>query len=305
MHYLLRMLLATLAVLSLLVAAFGLFRFLIEVGESPMHYVIQDVGVFAAGVLGFALCWRQGKKLLAAREAALEQARRFSGHSLEASARLGLQIAGLAFFGLAAAGSTYLYLLRTEDWVLGLCAALFAVLFVLMLPLVISQHRGGRATLRLDGRGLEHAWFGQVPWTDVHGIFHQQQKIRSNTVHVLVLGVANPARYLERMPRAARLMQGGWTTPRGRYGKLQVPLNALDKDPFLVANAAAALRERVSPAPLKGWFPGMDEESIAVGLELAYLADNPDRLPPEEILRRMEAVEPRMQALTSRLRGRR
>lgn len=300
-----RLLLATLAVLSLFVALFGLFRFLIEVGESPMHYVIQDVGVFAAGALGFALCWRRGRKLSADHEAALEKARQFSGHSLEARARLGMQVLALVFIGLAAAASTWLFLLRTDDWVLGLCAAFLAVLFVLMLPMVASYFRDGRATLRLDGRGLRHAWYGEVPWTDVHGLFHQQQKIKQSTIHTLVLGVSDPGRYHARLPWFLRVLRGLWTPPRGRYGKIEIPLNALDQDPVLVFNAATTLRGRVQPAPVIGWYPGMDDESIAVSQELTYLADNPDQLPPEEILQRMQAVEPRMLALTARLGPRR
>jgi hypothetical protein len=55
--------------ISLLVALFGLIRFLAEVGEAPVRYVVQDAALFAAGVIGMALCWRRGKQLEAAREA--------------------------------------------------------------------------------------------------------------------------------------------------------------------------------------------------------------------------------------------
>ena len=53
----------------LLVVVFGLFRFAIEVGESPVHFVVQDVGVMAAGLLGLWFCWRRSQHLKAEHDA--------------------------------------------------------------------------------------------------------------------------------------------------------------------------------------------------------------------------------------------
>ena len=84
-----------------------------------------------------------------------------------------------------------------------------------------------------------------------------------------------------------------------------LPTVILDGNRILVANAAATLRGRASPPAVPGWFPGMDDESIDVSLEMVYLAENPDRLPPEQVLARMQALEPRIKAMTDRLlRGR-
>jgi hypothetical protein len=47
----------------------------------------------------------------------------------------------------------------------------------------------------------------------------------------------------------------------------------------------------------------MDDESIDVLLESAYLTDNPDRLSPEQVLSRLEALAPRMKKITDRLLG--
>jgi len=294
-----------LAGVSLLLALFGLFRFLVDVGESPLRYVVQDAAVFAAGVLGMALCWRQGRKLKALREAALDEARRFAGHVLEASARPAIQALALGVFGALAAGCTLMFLHKPGDLALGLLSVGFALLFALMVPMALSQHRRGRPGLRLDGRGVDHVWFGEVPWSDVHGIFHKQFTIKYTTVHSLLLGVPQPARYVARMPWIARLMTGKWTLPRGRFGYIEIGLNPLDKDPLHVVNAAQALRDKVSPSRLPYWHPALDDESIAVGLEVEYLGHNPDRLPDDEILRRMEALQPRFQAMTDRLVRRR
>lgn len=291
--------------ISLLVALFGLFRFLAEVGESPLRYVVQDVAVIAAGLMGLALAWRRGRNLKAVHEVELAQVRQFTGHKLEASARPVMQALALGVFVALAAGCTLLFLRHPQEWVLGLLSGAFVLALVMMVPMVMSYHRRGRPALRLDSRGLEHAWFGEVPWSDVHGIFHKQVTVKHTTIHSLLLGVSQPGRYLVRMPRVARVLTGKWSLPRGRFGVIEIPLNPLDKDPVLVVNAAEALRDRVSPSRLAYWHPSLDDETIAIGLETEYLGQNPDRLPVEEILRRMEALQPRMQAITDRLVRRR
>ena len=291
--------------ISLMVALYGLFRFLVEVGESPLRYVVQDAALFAAGVLGMVFCWRRGKRLEAEHEAELDTLRRFTGSQLEASARPIRQVLALGLFAALAAGFTAAFLHSGGDLFLGFLSLACALMFALMVPMVMSHYRRGRPALRLDGRGVDHVWFGEVPWSDVHGILHKQFTFKQTTVHSLLLGVSQPGRYLARMPRIARFMTGKWSLPRGRFGTIEIGLNPLDKDPLLVVNAAQALRERVSPAPLSYWHPALDDESIAIGLETEYLGQNPDRLPEDEILRRMEALQPRLQAMTNRMLRRR
>ena len=305
MYFLQRLLLLGLAGVALLVVGFGFFRFMIEVGVSPTRYVVQDLAIIAAGLLGLLLCWRQGRKLVARRQAELEALHQFKGHSLEANARPLVQVLALSFFGLLAAGCGWAVLQGDDDVRLLLCAALFTVLFVLMVPLMRSHYRPGRPTLRLDARGVDHVWFGAVPWSAVHGVYHRQLKLKQTTIHTLVLGVSGPARYLGRMPWIARLMAGKLRPSRGRYGAIEIGLNPLDQHPLLVASAAATLRGRASPPAVAGWHPGMDDETIEVSLEMGYLAENPDRLPPDELLARMQAIEPRVRAMTDRLLGRR
>lgn len=303
MYFLQRVGLLGLAGVSLLVVGFGFFRFMIEVGVSPTRYVVQDLAIIAAGLAGLYACWRLGRALQARREAALAPSRRFTGHSLEANSRPLMQVLALAFFGLAAAGCGWAVLEGNDDPRLVLCGAGFAVFFVLMVPLVRSQYRPGRPTLRLDARGVDHAWFGTVPWTAVHGLFHRQAKLKQTTIHTLVLGVSEPAKYLGRMPRIARLMAGKLRLPRQRYGAIEIGLNALDHDPFLVADAASTLRSRVRPPHIVDWHPALDEESIDVLLESSYLTSDDHGLSPEQVLARMEALAPRMKKFTDRLLG--
>lgn len=305
MHLLQRFAWVLVAGISLLVALFGLFRFLIEVGESPLHYVVSDAALFAVGVIGMMVCWRRGNQLKAAHQAELDEKRRFIGRELEASARPVKQALALAVFVAMAAVCTMMLLEQPGDVLLiGLSVALW--LFVaLMVPMVLSFYRRGRPALRLDGRGVDHVWFGEVPWSDVHGIFHKQYTVKQSTVHSLLLGVSQPGRYLARMPWIARVMTGKWSPPRGRFGVLEIPLNPLDKDPLLVVNAAQALRDQVSPPRLGHWHPAQDDESIAIWLETEYLASNPDRLPEHELLPRLEALNLRLQAVTDRMTARR
>ncbi|MDY0021747.1 hypothetical protein, partial [Arenimonas caeni] len=87
MYYLKRMFWLALAGACVLVMAFGIFRFAIEAGVSPLRYVVQDVAVIAAGLLGLLACRRQILRLAAGREAALAPTRRFKGHSLTVAGR--------------------------------------------------------------------------------------------------------------------------------------------------------------------------------------------------------------------------
>ncbi|MFY2762904.1 hypothetical protein [Arenimonas sp. MALMAid1274] len=294
-----RFALLVLAGVFLLVAAFGVFRFLVEAGHSPLRYVVQDAAVFAAGVMGMFLCWRTGRGLVTRHEAALEQGRRFTGDVLEASMSPWKQVLGIFVFVLMAAVSGLMYL-DDRDWRLALCAIFFALLSALLIPYCILLYRPGRPTLRMDAAGFDHALYGWVPWQEVHGIYLDIQTIRNHELKRLVLGVSNPGRYRSRMPWVARLLSEQPFKSDGRFGTLSIGLQGLGMDPLRVFNAAQVLRDRASPPRLKHWHPSFDHHTIAVALELDYLAENPDRLPPEEIGRRLDAIAPHMPGLADR-----
>lgn len=299
-----RLLLLALAGLSLLVAAFGGFRFLIEAGQSPLRYMVQDAAVFAAGALGLFLCWRVGRKLKEGHDAAQEAARRFDGDVLEASMQpVKMVLALLVFLGMA--GVSWLIYLDKGDWRLAAGAIVMAAFCALLVPFAWVQLRHRGPTLRMDARGLDHALYGWVPWSDVHGIYLDIKTIRHVKVMRLVLGVSNPARYRSRMPWIARLLSEQLRTPRGRYGTLVLALQSMDVDPLRIVSAAEVLRDRASPPRLRYWTPWMDQESISMGLELAYLESDPEDLSPEEKLRRLEALDPRIRAVAHQLQGRR
>lgn len=299
-----RFFLVTLAGLGLLAAASGMFRLWKDAGVSPSRHALPDVGIVAAGLLVMALCWGWGRRLKAAHEAALDEMRRFTDDMLQASTTPWKQVLALVFF-LALAAVSWLLYLQNGDWMLALCAVVTAVFCVLLVPFSLAQYRHGKPTLRMDAHGFDHAFYGPIPWSEVHGIYLHVQRIRNIEVKRMVLGVSNPSRYLARMPWVARLFTEQLRLPKGRYGTLVVAVQGLGMDPLRIVNAAEVLRDRASPPRIPYWTPSMDHETIAQSLELAYLERNPDGLPPDEVLRRLEAVHPNFRAMSHQLSGRR
>jgi hypothetical protein len=123
--------------------------------------------------------------------------------------------------------------------------------------------------LVLDREGVEHIWFGRIPWDQVHGIgLTHQDLIRGYTQVFLVLGVREPGCFLERRPNALRLFERA-KAREAETGDLLIPLHVLDKSPDRVRNVALDLRGRVSPPRSASWFPGIDPQAFAANSQLS------------------------------------
>lgn len=253
MMFLLRIGLVLFATLFCLLALFGLLRFSIEVGESPMRYVVQDVGVFFAGVMGLWGCVWYWLRLKAREDALFLNPPAFTGDLFEARVRRPAQGLGLFFFTVLSLFSLS-WLVREPGFKSAAATAIIVGVTALMGLMAVSMYRDGRpAALQMDTRGLTHPWYGHIPWTAVHGMNFQETQVRASWMFTMVLGVGSPDLFLLRMPWIVRLMQGRWLTAGQPTGAISIPLNPLDKPPREIYAAAWALRHRVQPAMLSHW----------------------------------------------------
>jgi hypothetical protein len=253
MLFLLRIGLVVIAASFGLLALFGLLRFSIEVGGSPVRYLIQDVGLFLVGVAGLSgsiWCWRR----LDARERALfVDPPPFTDDRFEASVKQPLRAMILVLF-VALSLLSLSWLLREPGFKAAAVTAVMSGAVVLMGLMAASMHRGTRPSqLHMDTRGLTHPWYGHIPWTAVHGMNFQETRGRAGWIFTMVLGVGSPDRFLIRMPWIVRVMQGRWLTGGQPTGAISIPLNPLDKPPREIYAAAWALRHRVQPGLIYSW----------------------------------------------------
>jgi len=253
MVFLLRTGVVLIAVFFGLLAMFGLLRFSIEVGESPLRYVIQDVGVFLAGAMGLAGCLWYWRRLDARLQDLFVNPPPFTGDRFEASVDQPLRgmilLLSIVFtlFSLAE-------LVRVPGIKSAVVTVLATGLTVVIGLMAASMYRGTRPmTMHMDARGLTHPWYGHIPWTAVHGMNFQEAQARGSWVFTMVLGVGSPDLYLVRMPWIVRVMRGRWLTAGQPTGAIPIPLNPLDKPPREIYAAAWALRHRVQPAMLSHW----------------------------------------------------
>lgn len=299
MYFLKRLGLLLAATAFLLLSGFGWLRFSIEVGVSSPYFVIQDALFGVAGLLGVAACAWKARQLKARREADEAQVPAFTGTRFEAHARVGVQLVAVLFLGLMAVAAGFWF--KVEPGLeSGAVAALLTVLTVLAGVSARSLHRGGRPALSMDPYGLEHVWFGRIPWQKVHAVDLREVRIKHSRIHTLVLGVENPDRYVTNMPWLVRLMQNKWSLGGAARGKLEIPLNPLSAPAREIHAAALALRLRVDP-PLAGHGVQRTTAADAALLaELDVLSKQMDHLTPEQVLERVQALQPRMDALRER-----
>ena len=154
-----------------------------------------------------------------------------------------------------------------------------------------------RPTLRLDRVGLDHALQGTVRWEDVAGVLLVKQQGKNAHYQSLSLGLAR-ASAVERSGLARFLLR--------RKDVLRIPVHGLDHSPEQIHAAVLALRDRVEPARIKGWFPGMNlqelESQRIQEYTLAELERLGSRAPTEREPERALAVLQDMEARLGELR---
>jgi hypothetical protein len=235
------------AVFFALVMAFGLLRFSIEVGESPVRYVVQDVGVFLAGVMGLWGCWVFSQRLQARIDALFREPPPFTGDRFEARVRRPMQALALALLVLISLASLY-WFLREPGPKPAIVSVLMVGLTALLGSTSISMYRNGKpANLVLDTQGLSHPWYGHLPWAEVAGMNFEEIQVKGTWMFTMILAVSKPDRYFSRMPWVIRFLHNQWPATGQMFGQLMIPLNPMDKPPREIYAAAWALRHRVQP----------------------------------------------------------
>jgi hypothetical protein len=298
MYLLLRLALQLALAFFLVVTVFGALRFLLEIGVSPTRYVVQDVAVTAAGLMGLAFSWKFSRRLAARKQAADASLDGFNGRRFEAKARVWLQALSLLMLLALSAGLVAL-LIQKPDWMIGALTALMILVTLFMCTASLWMFRGG-PTLAMDLRGLEHALYGLIPWDRVHGLFLKEMKLRHYTVRTLVLGVADPERYRERLPGIQRWLQKTFKPFAARNDVLEIPLNGLDQPASRIHAAAMVLRQKVQPPVIAHWYPGMPKADIDFARDMDRLTREMPNLPPDQVLERLKAMEPKMRSAQER-----
>ena len=195
--------------------------------EGPAHRLPPGLGLkwlscallLALSIYGYVALGR----LLRERERAdLEAVGRLS--RFEADGRpvfhglLSLALAALMAFGAWAGANDGRW------WLAGICAAVLAFLVVAAGAWVRQLRRPG-PLLAMDGRGLEHAMFGVIPWSDVIGLSLREVQTRYVKVSTLQLGVRMPHRFLAQAPWMLRWSKRDWPRTRPEYGTLEIPFS--------------------------------------------------------------------------------
>jgi hypothetical protein len=222
-------------------------------GGLPWLQLLKIVGGLAVP----AWAWRQLRRLDRERAVAMEVHARKPGRRFQADGNPILQ--AIVLTGLLGA-TTLLFLMdlgRGQGLlVMGMLAVTIYVGFV-----AISGQPDDTPVLGMDATGLDHVWFGRVPWNQVHGIGLEQQELviqrRTYRVPVLVLGVSHPDRYQARAPVAVRVGQEEFMGTGATYGELRIPLGPTEERPARVVLVAKGLRDQVAPPTLPGWRVGM------------------------------------------------
>ena len=164
---------------------------------------------------------------------------------------------------------------------LGLVSGAFVLLFLFLGWEMLRQALRPGPMLRVDARGIEHALYGRIPWSEVVGLQLHSVRIRYSTQYTLFLGVRRPLRFLREAPPLTRWLQGMRLRGDPAYGALPIGLNVLGKDPQLIHQAALAL-QRASGAPLlEHWHQRMDPREVATWLRSQEMAGETRRLAQE------------------------
>lgn len=281
MRLLARIGLLLLAAVFIAAFLFGLFRFINELGVSPLRYVLEDLLIAVAGASGFAACLLKSRKLAKQQRAEFD-AVVFTENRFEANVRRGpMLLAGLLL--LIAFGALGLSLAQDpiDTGKIALSGS-FVLLMLLLMSMLLLQRRSGRPSLVMDSFALDHFLYGPIRWDHIQGAHLREVHIRGTKLHSLHLLVSSPGRYLANAPWLQRLFL---TQARreAAIGEIVLPIQNLDQPPASVNKAFLALRSRTSPPLLEGWMPGASPETIKL---LRETRDSLERM--EAIVRALE-----------------
>ena len=265
MRSLARVGLLLLGIAGSLVLLYGVLRFITELGVSPVRFLIEDALVALAGAAGLTasiLGWRRIRAVTEARASSGRPA--FEGSRLEAGLKpmraFGIMLLGFALSGLGVIMFNSLIAnSKPVDWTELLVSLVLIPAGLGCLAGVWWMYRPGKPSLVLDSSGIDHAWYGLVPWNRVHAIYLQHTTGRYES-HRLKLRVSQPGQFLGagRLPGifASRARR------EARMGALQLPLDLLNCDPALIHEAALKLRNDVQPPLLAFWHPWWSEAQV-------------------------------------------
>ena len=215
------------------------------------------------GLVALADGWRLSRRLQADRARRLR--REPATVRFEARPKAGLQ-AMATLLMLAVPLLLALAFALRDDTMAMLSALLFAVLGAGALHTLTRLPHDGRPALAIHARGIEHAWLGLVPWSDIRAVSLEQPHVRGRAqpVQMLALDVASLDRLEARLPWVVRTFG---TAPR-QWGAasppLWLPLSNLDCEPRLALAAArkflAASREEDADGAATSALPALSDD---------------------------------------------
>lgn len=205
---------------------------------------------------------------------------------------------GLGMFGAIAMFGIGLKLaIDKSHWPMAGLAGLLLLFFLLAGLEICRQLLRPGPMLTIDGRGIEHAMYGLIPWEDIIGLCLQQTDTRYSRISNLMLGVRAPQRYRARTPWLHRLQKRAWRRRPPAFGTLPIGLNTLNQKPALIHQIATILQSRAATPLLAQWHPAMTEQQVRTLLDMQSLADDLHGIPGDAVPEQMEAIMARMSAL--------
>jgi hypothetical protein len=207
--------------------------------RSPFVFpaVLVALALVAGGAWATADAWRLSRRLQADRAHRLRRA----PASLRFEARPRDSQQALAVLLMLAVPLLLVLAVALRDDTMALLASLlFAGLCAGALHMLTLLPNDGRPALVMHAQGLEHAWLGPLPWTQVRAVsvVQPEHKGKPQPVYMLALDVTSPRELERRLPWIVRRFS---RAPRERgavAGPVWLPLAGLDCEPRLVLAAA-------------------------------------------------------------------
>lgn len=289
---------------------FGLLRLLQDKDSGVIAYIVQDILFILSGIIGVIACSRALSKMRKDKIAFLSAQPLPEFISAGMSVKAKLVAALLILLTIASAyGLLNIFPDPKGSLILLGCTGFCGLLTYLFW---LQYDRDGE-TLRLDQSGINHKWYGNIPWSQIVGISMLTTTTRGMTIHTLFLGIMDRQKYLTNMPWLMRKLQGLSGSADSKMS-LQIPLHLLNVDANLIEKMALKHRALHQPPMLAGWHYFMTENEFKslqeVNAKFQALDDellhfdkqfDPDKVPTDleiaELNSKMEAI------LTSRFKA--